>query len=293
MADYRALIANCVVGGELFTYDGGRRVRNLIRLRLDELDIEILQRPDIIRGTFQEFQHRTIYTTDLAIRNLLPESFDRAQLVARDISELLSLATSSDVAVFGYEYPDVSPIAACHAIIGQVQHFLPLLPIRRGEVIRSFLEQAWPTFRRLRNTRQLNIAFDYYTMSEKEKPIEIKLIATFVLFENLKHTYALEKGYPYVKGYFRDCGATRTKPGPRKTFEGLLDEMLTSVGMNVEMSKVVHLRNELIHSGIANLNLDDKLRMYKDCQDILREYFLRVLNYRGEYQRYSGDSVIA
>ena len=292
MADYRALIANCMIGGELCTYDGGRRVRNLIRLRLDELDIEILQRPDIITGTFQEFQHKTIYTTDLVIRNLLPGSFDRAQSLARDISELLSLATSSEVAVFGYEYPDLSPIAACHTIIGQVQHFLPLLPIRRGEVIRSFLEQTWPTFRRLRNTRQLNIAVDYYTLSEKENPIEIKLIATFVLFENLKHTFALEKGYPYIKGYFRDCGGTRTKPGPHKTFEGLLDEMLTSVGMNLDMSKVVHLRNELIHSGIANLNLDDKLRMYKDCQDILREYLLRVLNYKGEYQRYSGDGVI-
>jgi len=292
MADYRALIANCIIGGELFTRDGARRVRNLLRLRIDELDIEILQKPDTITGTFEEFQHRTVYTTDLIIRDLPRESFDRAQLVARDISELLSLATSSEVAVFGYEYPDVSAVAACHAIVGQVQHFRPLLPTGRGEVIRSFLEQTWPTFRRLRDTRQLNIAFDYYTLSEKEKPIEIKLIATFVLFENLKHTFALERGYPYIKGYFRDFGGTRASPGPRKTFEDLLNEMLTSVGMEVDMSEVVRLRNELIHSGIANLSLDDKLRMYKYCQDILREYFLRLLNYTGEYQRYSGNSVI-
>jgi hypothetical protein len=99
----------------------------------------------------------------------------------------------------------------------------------------------------------------------------------FVLLENLKHTFALQNGYHFINNYFYDAR------GHRKTFKQLLKEMLNAVSMDPNLTNIINLRNEIIHSGISILTFDAKYNMYIACQNLFREYFLRLLNYRGEY----------
>lgn len=99
----------------------------------------------------------------------------------------------------------------------------------------------------------------------------------FVLLENLKHTFAIERGYPFTRGHFRDAS------GRTKSFEKLLKEMFNVVGMYPDLTKIIKLRNETIHSGMSTLNMNEKEEIYINSHNLFREYFLRLLNYKGEY----------
>ena len=59
--------------------------------------------------------------------------------------------------------------------------------------------------------------------------IEVKLGVLFILLENLKHTFAEARGYPFIKGNFRALGATPANPGKKWSFKELLTEMLAAV----------------------------------------------------------------
>lgn len=273
MKDYIAFIANCIIFCDEFTRQGQREIRNLIRLNIDVFSIEIHQIPPFYESVTGAHKGQFNHTTNLIIRDLVKSDFQRAQELVRDITELLSFVTCSDVVNFGYKY--YSPRIT--SVIAQTNLSWPILKRRTGN-IRSYLEGVWPQYRRLRNRRKLNVVLDYYTSSEKSgQPIEIQLIIMFVLLENLKHTFALERGYPFINGYFRNV------TGRAKTFEQLLKEMLSAVGMQPNLTNIIRLRNEIIHSGISVLPFNDKYNMYIACQNLFREYFLRLLNYRGEY----------
>jgi len=136
----------------------------------------------------------------------------------------------------------------------------------------------------------LDIVRHYYVLAEKpSQPIELKLVVLFVLLENLKHTFAVQQGYPFIKGSFRNQGATSSKPGGQKSFKCLMNEMFAAVSMSPDVSRIIKLRNELIHSGILVLSFQEKKDIYEFCQDLIREYLLRLLDYKGEYLSYSGS----
>lgn len=278
MADYRALVANCLI-------------RSRIQLQLCNLDIGILPRSKYINAKVSDLKEKSLYTTDIIIRNLAKENFEHAQLTVRYITELLSFATCSDVVQFGFDYPERAPAFSRNSIIGQIQYHRPLFNIiLKGEVIKAFLEQTWQSYQSLRKERQLDIVRHYYVLAEKpSQPIELKLVLLFVLLENLKHTFAVQQGYPFIKGSFRNQGATSSKRGRLKGFKCLMNEMFAAVFMSPDVSKVIKLRNELIHSGILVLSFREKKDIYEFCQDIIREYLLRLLDYKGEYLSYSSS----
>jgi hypothetical protein len=293
MADYRALIANCLIGGESFSTIDGHQIRNVIRTHLGQFDVEIIQHPEyIIHGT-GDYRGQSLHTTNLYIRNLPAQDFAAAELLIRDFAELLSFATVSDVACFGYDFPDVQPVSQRRDVIGETQRFRPLFDTRNGSLVRHFLEATLPTYRQLRDVRQLNIAIAYYVLSGKSGlPIELQLVTVFVLLEHLKHTFGHQQGYPFIKGYFRHHGATAAHPGPKLTFEQLLTAMFAAVGMAPNLRAAITLRNELIHSGMSQLDFAAKWTMFCTLQDYLREYFLRLCNYHGEYSAFSNFATI-
>lgn len=299
MTDYRALIANCILGGEHITNVDGRHVQNLIRLQLGRFQVEIMQRPEFIEAvdfttfTFEDSVGETVHTTDLIIRDLPATDFDRAELLARDVAELLSFASSSPVAVLGYDFAEIGPPNEPRRLVGQLEYFRPLFGIPRGKKIRSFLQKAWPAYQCLRKVRKLDVAFDYYVLAEKgRQPLELKLAIVSILLESLKYTFALERKYPVVRKRFHSHGPTAAKPGKRISFKELLREMFQAVDMSPRLEPIVKLRNELIHSGMCGLSPEEQWEMYQANHDLLREYFLRLLGYQGEFCIYSGIKTI-
>lgn len=288
MADYRARIFNCPISGAEFTpTPQGGKVRNLTRFNAGDLKIELLQQPALITAKYGDLRGKVVESTDLIIRNLPPARLNDAEAVAHATAMLLSMATSSEVVNAGYEFDAVNPRATFRSFVGTLEYFRPAFSTARSDLLGPFLEQCLPQFQKLINVRGLNVVFDYYVLSQKQQAIELGSVTTFVLMENLKHTYAKEKGYPFIKGYFRRHGASKKKPGATKSFAGLLEEMFAAVGMKPSLQKAIKLRNEIIHSGISILNYKEQWAIYESCQDILREYILRLLGYRGEYHSFS------
>jgi len=168
-------------------------------------------------------------------------------------------------------------------VVAKTAYFRPVLHTLNGHVVKEYLELVWPAYFKLEKLRKLRVAFDYFVSAEAlSLPLELKLATMFVLFENLKATFASERGYRFEKGYYR-------KPsGQRWTFELLLKEMFCKVGMNPSLDEIIDLRNEIIHSGISQMSYDEQYRIYGKCQDIAREYLLRLLDFSGSFFLYSG-----
>jgi hypothetical protein len=283
MSEYKAFIANCLIQGELPTEVEAGRVWNLIKIKLDGFDLQLIEHPEFITQPHSQFDGQTLHTTDLVITDLKPVDFDRAQTLSHEVAWLLSFATVSEVGNFGYYYSEVDPVATTQSMTGRVYVGLPVINTLLGSTVREFLKQTWPTFHALRTVRQLDIVFDYFVFSQlSRQPIELQLLISFVLLENLKSTFAHERGYPFERGRFRPTPGARTE----KTFAELLKEMLQAVGMTPDLSKIIELRNKIIHSGITQLPVPERVEIFFFTQDIIREYLVRLLNYQEAYSLY-------
>ena len=93
-----------------------------------------------------------------------------------------------------------------------------------------------------------------------------------------------------LKGAFRKPPKKPGKPGEKYQFEALLLEMLRSVNMHREVTPIINLRNEIIHSGLSQTSHTQQWRMYEHVQDLVREYLIRLLCYHGEFLTYAERS---
>lgn len=292
MADFRAVLVNAVFTGEKWTEQpDGSSVRNVIRLQLDGRRIELVQAPELFGSNKSELRGHQVETTTLVVKDAA-EDVPAALDLANGIASLLSVAMCSEVRVCAYDHPEANPSRKVWAVVGNTWRFCPTIETGDGARVREFLEQCWPQYMLLREERILDVVFDYYVVSQKPGyPIELRLITSFVLLENLKHSFAKQAGYPFLKGRFRPRGATLERLGKDVLgFERLLREMLRGVGMTNPLVSIVKLRNELIHSGVASLTFEEHQAILSDAQDLIREYLLRLLNYRGPYIPYSAPN---
>lgn len=291
MSDYKALIANCPMRGEKYGISGGRRYLNTIKVTVGGFDVEIEEIPDLVVKNFGDFRGRSLHTSDLYIRNISSTQLSQAETLAQEIAELLSLATCSPVVKYGYSFDGYGE---AHTCFGQLQYFRPIIDTHQGKSVRTFLETCHPTYHRLRGPRKLYVALQYHTLAQQnDQPMELLLAITFVLLENLKYNYAVNVGYPLIRGYFRQFGATSANPGHTKEFRKLLSAMFGDVGMSPDLSSIISLRNDIIHSGISTMGLNTQTHIYSMSHDIIREYLLRLLNYVGGYYPYSSPNSVA
>ena len=81
----------------------------------------------------------------------------------------------------------------------------------------------------------------------------------------------------------------RKASGKKWSFKALLLDMFKQVNMpSPDLSAIVDLRNDIIHSGISQTSGDHQQDIYDNCQDLVREYLLRLLGYTGNFLLYSG-----
>jgi hypothetical protein len=115
---------------------------------------------------------------------------------------------------------------------------------------------------------------------------EVKIGLACIAFENLRDSWARADGYPHLGGFFREKHATAANMGATVGIQRHLKEMFSAVGMTSDPKRIVDTRNEVIHTGLyGNLGNSD---IHEFLETALREYFLRLVGYKGDFMPYIG-----
>ena len=178
---------------------------------------------------------------------------------------------------------------------------------------RNFIEQVYPTYKELKNSRELEVVFGY--LIEINKPnlaMETKLIISYVLMEHLKRTYAEIIGYLKTNTQFKhpQYPDLKTQPHDIENYEPLKDEgnsfyrhkkfgkcgstemikrTFEDVGIpRTKTKSIIDKRNTMIHEGLLLPFSDPEYTNqafidFQEVNDLFREYLLSILHYKGEY----------
>lgn len=296
MPDLLAQVGNCLLVGEDWSEIGTRRVRNRIRLQLGTDAVEIRQRPALI-GVPWDDQLKGVfnYTTDIVVAD--PKSQARGERIASNVSDLLSLASMSQVRPFHFDF-GAGPYGPLMTY-GVTSYYRPTIEMQDGADIKAFLECCWSGYRRECRRRRLTEAIEYLVTAERPGlPIEVQLLLIFSCLECLKTTFARSRSIPESRRGFHRVTPTFARTLTRRQlekqrtfgFEDLLRQMLGDVGMKRGLKRLIRLRNQIIHQGLSTWSHKSKFKAHDTCHDILREYLLRLMNYKGEYLVYSSGS---
>ena len=156
------------------------------------------------------------------------------------------------------------------------------------QLVKSFIEQTYQRYCELESERKLRVIFDYLAQAEAPGQLmEVRSILSFVALENLKNTFAHSKNIVYADGAFRKPSWTQGQRGYKYSFKELVTLMLDAVGMPHQLDAAYSLRNDLIHSGLTALPFSKQRALYEDVHDLIREYLLRLLGYKGRYSPYA------
>lgn len=288
-ADLRAFVANCLIGGDGTTTYGDKWIRDRVEIQCGNFTLLFRQAPKIITTTdFDQFNGRFVETTEILVKSVTPEQVDEVLQVVTRVCWLLSFACLSHVVYYRHEYPDGSGLGCKESCRGVTSHFCPSLGIRDGSAVKSFVEQTYDKYCQLEQSRKLNVVIDYLVQAElPDQPTELKLVLAFVILENLKHTFAHSKNIPFIEGFFRRPPYPATKKNGTCPFQELLEDMLSKINMRHKLYPVVQLRNEIIHSGLSELDDEQQISMYGEIHDLIREYLFRLLGYHGSIPTYS------
>ena len=276
---------NCFIAGETGAAErDGRAYRDTIELSLGGRDIKLVQRPEILGRRAQDFRGQWVETTTVVIANVKKQERKQIREFLQGLSFLLSFATSSDVGFYGWSHEEEPRLSEHWATVAQTGFFRPAFDLQSGKAVREYLECSWDGYSRLEESRRLRVAIHLYMIAEtRSLPDELKAATMFILLENLKSTFADERGISFVDGYYR-------KPsGKSWSFKNLLSEMFKDVGMaQPNLDTAVRLRNEIVHAGISRMTYSEQEDIYDQCQDLTREYLLRLLGHTGEFRLFSG-----
>lgn len=282
--DLRGFFANCFIAGETGAAEReGRTYRDTIELSLSGRDVKLIQRPEIVGDNPRNYRHQWVPTTTVVVANVETEEREEIKELLQSLSHLLSFATSSEVAFYRWSYDEKSPRNGGWATVARTGFARPVVDLSSGQSVREYLERSWEGYRRLEQSRKLREAIHLYVLAEtRSLPEELKAATIFILLENLKSTYAAERGIPFSNGDFRK------QSGKPWKFENLLKEMFKDVGMTQpDLTAVVDLRNEIIHAGVSQMPRAQQEEVYEKCQDLVREYLLRLFGYTGIFRLFS------
>ena len=283
---FRAQLLNCYLQGTEYEENSSGGWPNIIRLRLSRHRVEIKQLPWATSSPRPDFVGKQIHTTDVVIHGLSDEQFERGKQIAYDLSYLLSFATMNEVRASAFRFREYGE---SFTTIGVTRKdFRPTIQTSHGETVAAFIPMVWRGYRRLRVKRRLPAVIEYLLEADRSgPPLEVKILAGFVALENLKATYAKEAGFPFHAGYFRRPGG---RPNPKRWpiyhFEELLRMMLDDVQMGVGVKRLVSLRNQIVHFGLSNRPVSSLSAAFGLCCDTIREYLLRILEYKGPFYPY-------
>jgi len=265
-----------IVGSKFSTDTHGHSVRNVMLLAVNGFDLDLIQDKSLINCSPNKLIGQFVNSTQIVARNVPENSVKKLIETIHKITVLLSLATDSQVRF--YKWVNTSDFSGEQwTVNGVYSYFRPPLCTINSQYIVQLIEGSYSTFERIEISHKLRAAVDLFVTSEAlTLPIELKLATIFILLENLKSSYAENNGYCFNKGSY-------IKNGQKGTFRSLLAEMFQSVGISPELSKVVKLRNEIIHSGLSQLDFKEQFNIFSFCKELTGEYLLRLLGYDGVF----------
>jgi hypothetical protein len=303
MAVFVAKIANLIGWGEQSRSARTKRSkgwkRNTIQVRLDGHVVTIRQNAKALQPNRNSLRGKFIESSTIRVSHI--KSFEEGETFVHDLCWLLSFATQSNVVAYRLKFENH---AKSRSVLGAYNSWRPPFGGGVGK-LSDFLQQTWPTYQHLKNTYPLS-AFIHMIISSdlSGRVIESSISFGMQSLECIKTYYALAHGATH--------SITETNQGrfiysnnQEVSFEDLLKKTLSHVGMPLPPSfvRIKRLRNALIHRGF--IRDGDKVTRYifgtlapgslhnamfeimEDVQDILREYMLRLLGYKGEFHPYS------
>lgn len=285
MPDLRAYVINCLIGGDTFTSTGPSRIRNIVTFNCAGKMFEFKQRDEVAKGQINALIGQCCDTSEVLVRDVSEADLKRIIAALDRLCWLLSFAGLSRITWYGYDYPADSTYGYRRSVGGVANHFRPIFDIHESKAFKAFVQDVFENYKKFEKPRRLNVVIDYLVLAEyPNQPLELKLLLAFVVLESLKDTYARTKSIPYIRGAFR---RGPNASSPRYTFESLLRLMFHDVRMKRGLKAIVKLRNEIVHSGVSRLSHRSQLAIYDRTHDIIREYLLRLLHFRGTYLSYT------
>jgi len=292
--ELRAFVANCLMGGDEITRNGNYGICDRVVFNCGGRSFLFRQKPEIVNNQLSKFKDRFAETTEVVVADVTVDDLQDVLAVIDRICWLLSFVGTCRVMRFGYEYPNGSGLVSQQSVSGIGRLSRPVLDIRYGKCVKSLVEQTYDKYTQLEQVRKLPVVIDYLAQAEAPSQVrEVKAVLAFVALECLKHTFAVEKGIRYENGAFRKPArgpSKKNKISDKYTFKELVGLMLGSVNMSHNLDASYLLRNELIHSGFSSESFNRQRELYEDVFDLIREYMLRLLGYRGRFALYSNPA---
>ena len=266
MSNLRAYVMNSKVQGESFS---------------EEVDGKVVRDTSVFTCEGQRFvlQTKPEQRAEILVENVGPQQVTATMEAIERICWLLAFATQSQVACYGHNYPDCTPHKLLNSIHRPGQEADHVIDPADGAAIRKFVDQTYPQYKALESTRSLKVVIDYMLQAARPGlPMECKLVFLSVLLENLKHTYGTHLQYAIKGGKFVDP-VTKARLG----FQDMMNLMFSAVGMAPGLQPLVDLRNEVLHTGVASLTHAQQKLQYDAATDLIREYLLRLLGFKGNF----------
>ena len=266
MSNLRAYVMNSKVQGESFS---------------EEVDGKVVRDTSVFTCEGQRFvlQTKPEQRAEILVENVGPQQVTATMEAIERICWLLAFATQSQVACYGHNYPDCTPHKLLNSIHRPGQEADHVINPADGAAIRKFVDQTYPQFKALESARSLKVVIDYMLQAARPGlPMECKLVFLSVLLENLKHTYGTHLQYAIKGGKFVDP-VTKARLG----FQDMMNLMFSAVGMTPGLQPLVDLRNEVLHTGVASLTHAQQKLQYDAATDLIREYLLRLLGFKGNF----------
>ena len=266
MSNLRAYVMNSKVQGESFS---------------EEVDGKVVRDTSVFTCEGQRFvlQTKPEQRAEILVENVGPQQVTATMEAIERICWLLAFATQSQVACYGHNYPDCTPHKLLNSIHRPGQEADHVINPADGAAIRKFVDQTYPQFKALESARSLKVVIDYMLQAARPGlPMECKLVFLSVLLENLKHTYGTQLQYAVKGGKFVDP-VTKARLG----FQDMMNLMFSAVGMTPGLQPLVDLRNEVLHTGVASLTHAQQKLQYDAATDLIREYLLRLLGFKGNF----------
>ena len=266
MSNLRAYVMNSKVQGESFS---------------EEVDGKVVRDTSVFTCEGQRFvlQTKPEQRAEILVENVGPQQVTATMEAIERICWLLAFATQSQVACYGHNYPDCTPHKLLNSIHRPGQEADHVINPADGAAIRKFVDQTYPQFKALESARSLKVVIDYMLQAARPGlPMECKLVFLSVLLENLKHTYGTHLQYAIKGGKFVDP-VTKARLG----FQDMMNLMFSAVGMAPGLQPRVDLRNEVLHTGVASLTHAQQKLQYDAATDLIREYLLRLLGFKGNF----------
>jgi hypothetical protein len=266
---------NSKVHGELFSEEvDGKSVRDTLVFTCDGQRFVMKTKPDQL--------------AEILVENVVPGQTEATMEAIERICWLLAFATQSQVACYGHDYPDDSPHKVRNGVHRAGQNADPVIEPADGSAIRMFVDRAYPQFKALEGARSLKVVIDYMLQAARPGlPMECRLVFLSVLLENMKQTYGTQLKFAFKDGKFVD-------PETKKKidFRVMMSRMFRAEGMTPSLQPLVNLRNEVLHTGVASMTIQQQKAQYDAATDLIREYLLRLLGFKGTFNvSGSGGSV--